>query len=174
MWSTTLKSTQWNGILNTFSFTYIHGHTKEMVYHRTRSLWCILCSQKWNYYHQGAEVCNDHKPLERFLNEKNANNKVNRWGLELATYSITFEWIMGAQNKAADCISRLVELPQDKSATVQMLYATQLDGPSFHTRSRTAQCNITDPTLQPQSDVVTPDVTDTPSTTLKPLTTDRL
>ena len=40
---------------------------------------------------QGAEVivCNDHKPLARFLNGKNANNKVNRWGLELATY-ITF------------------------------------------------------------------------------------
>ena len=35
---------------------------------------------KWNYYLQGAEViiCNDHKPLARFLNEKNANNKVNR------------------------------------------------------------------------------------------------
>ena len=40
--------------------------------------------------------------------EKNANNKVNRWGLEFATYNITFEWISGAQNKAADCLSRLV------------------------------------------------------------------
>ena len=38
----------------------------------------------------GAEVIiqNDHKPLARFLNGKNANNKVNRWGLELATYNI--------------------------------------------------------------------------------------
>ena len=36
---------------------------------------------KRNYYLQGAEiiVCNDHKPLARFLNGKNANNKVNRW-----------------------------------------------------------------------------------------------
>ena len=35
---------------------------------------------KWNYYLQGAEVivCNDHKLLARFLNGKNANNKVNR------------------------------------------------------------------------------------------------
>ena len=51
---------------------------------------------KWNYYLQGAEVIvqNDHKPLVRFLNGKNANNKVNRWGLELATYNIT--WISGA------------------------------------------------------------------------------
>ena len=62
---------------------------------------------KWNYYLQGAEVIvwNDHKPLARFLNGKNANNKVNRWGLELAIYNITFKWISGAQNKAADCLS---------------------------------------------------------------------
>ena len=45
---------------------------------------------KWNYYLQGVEVIvsNDHKPLAIFLNGKNANNKVNRWGLELATYNI--------------------------------------------------------------------------------------
>ena len=41
--------------------------------------------------------------------EKNANNKVNRWSLELATYNIAFEWISGAKNKAADCLSQLVE-----------------------------------------------------------------
>ena len=36
---------------------------------------------KWNYYLQGADILfkNDHKPLTRFLNGKNANNKVNRW-----------------------------------------------------------------------------------------------
>ena len=47
---------------------------------------------KWNYYLKGAEVIvqNDHKPLARFLNRKNANNKVNRRGLELAQYKITF------------------------------------------------------------------------------------
>ena len=35
-----------------------------------------------------------------------------RWGLELASYNITSEWISGARNKAADCLSRLVELPE--------------------------------------------------------------
>ena len=62
---------------------------------------------KWNYYLQGAEVIvhNDHKPLARFLSRMNANNKVNRWRLKLVTYNITFEWISGAQNKAANCIS---------------------------------------------------------------------
>ena len=69
--------------------------------------------KKWNYYPQGADIIvrNDHKPLARFLNGKNENTKINRWGLELASYNITFEWISGARNKAADCLSRLVELP---------------------------------------------------------------
>ena len=95
---------------------------------------------KLNYYLQGAKViiCNDHKPLAGFLNGKITNNKVNRWGLELAIYSITFGWISGSQNKAADCLSRLVELPIDRQATVQMLTATDHDGPAFNTRSRTA------------------------------------
>ena len=85
---------------------------------------------KWNYYLQGTEiiVCSNHKMLARFLNGKNANNKVNRWGLELATYNITFEWISGAHKTAADCLSCLGQLPQDRQATINMLSATNLDG----------------------------------------------
>ena len=50
---------------------------------------------KWNYYLQGADIIvrNDHQPLTKCLNGKNTNNKVNRCGLKLATYNITFEWI---------------------------------------------------------------------------------
>ena len=70
---------------------------------------------------------NDHKPLNKFLNGKNANNKVNRWGLELTTYNITFEWISGACNKAADCLSHLVELPQDKPVSINVLSVTDTD-----------------------------------------------
>ena len=103
---------------------------------------------------------------------------MNRWRLELATYNITFEWISGAQNKAADCLSWLVKLPNDRQATVQMLTTTDYAGPTFNTRNRTAQCHITeDLTPQPQEDTVTPDITsvkDTPNGTLKPLTEDRL
>ena len=63
--------------------------------------------KKWNYYLQGADIIvrNNHKPLAPFLNGKNENTKINRWGLELASYNITFEWISGARNKAADCLS---------------------------------------------------------------------
>ena len=62
---------------------------------------------KWNYHLQGSDIVvhNNHKPLQKFLNGKNENDKVNRWSLEVTTYNITFEWISGACNKVADCLS---------------------------------------------------------------------
>ena len=101
--------------------------------------------KKWNYYLQGADIIvrNDHKPLARFLNGKNENTKINRWGLELTSYNIMFEWISGDRNKAADCLSRLVELPEKhqknqtgtKPAWINMVRAVT-------TRSRSRQPQI--------------------------------
>ena len=107
---------------------------------------------KWNYYLQGANIIvqNDHKPLVQFLNGRNANNKVNRWSLELATYNITFKWISEAKNKAADYLSRLVS-PTGKS--INMLTASINDGPAFHTRSRTQ--STSDPTSTPPNNTPT-------------------
>ena len=104
----------------------------------------------------------------QFLNGKNANNKVNRWSLELAKYNITFEWISGAKNKAADCLSRLV-LPTGTS--INMLTASLNDGPAFHTRSHT-QCT-SDPTLALPTDP-TPHISQEATPTPKSLTSDRL
>ena len=100
------------------------------------------------------------------------NNKVNRWGLELATYNITFEWISGACNKAADCLSCLVELPQDKPVSINVLAGTDTDGPTFNTRSQTHEHLSTD-TSASQPDVI-PDVSEAKDTTSKSLTADRL
>ena len=101
--------------------------------------------KKWNYYLQGVDIIvrNNHKPLAQFLNGKNENTKINRWGLELASYNIMFEWISGARNKAADCLSQLVELPKKhqknqtgtKSTRINMVRAVT-------TRSRLRQPEI--------------------------------
>ena len=109
---------------------------------------------KWNYYLQGANiiVCNDHKPLAKFLNGKNTNNKVNRWGLELATYNIMFKWISAAQNKAVNCFSRLIELPTNSRATIKLLTDMNLDGPTFNRRSKTSHhCQTTMDTQPPNT-----------------------
>ena len=57
---------------------------------------------------------------------------VNRWELELATYNLTLKWISRGHNKAADCLSCLVELPHDRPTTINMLSATNSDGPTFN------------------------------------------
>ena len=106
------------------------------------------------------------------MNRKNANNKVNRWRLELATYNITFEWISGARNKAADYLSHLVELPSTPSASINMLSVSNTNGPVFNTRSQSQKCLAPDSsTTQPS---VTPDSASTPDTTPKSLTVERL
>ena len=76
---------------------------------------------------------------------------------------MTFKWISGIHNKAADCLSHLVKLPQDRPATINKLSATNLDGPAFNTRSRTTQHSSSEDTT-PQTDAVEPNVIDTPST----------
>ena len=129
---------------------------------------------KWNYYLQGANITvkNDHKPFAKFLNGKNANNKVNRWSLELATYNITFKWISGAKNKAANCLSWLVELPITTPATINMLIVTHTDRPASNTGSHTKK-DSPDTTSTPHSDV-SPDISPDPMQMPKPLTADRL
>ena len=89
-------------LLHTFTDTQQRWSTPEQ-----EAYGIYFAIKKWNYYLQGADIIvkNDHKPLAWFLNGKNKNTKINRWGLELAFYNITFEWISGARNKAADCLS---------------------------------------------------------------------
>ena len=74
--------------LQTFSKTQCKWSTTEQ-----EAFGVYYAITKWNYYLQGANIIvrNDHKLLARFLNGKNANNKVSRWSLEFATYNITFE-----------------------------------------------------------------------------------
>ena len=61
-------------LLHTFSETQRKWSTTEQEAYGV----CYAIT-KWNYYLQGADIIvqNDHKPLNKFLNGKNANNKVN-------------------------------------------------------------------------------------------------
>ena len=106
---------------------------------------------------------------------------VNRWGLELATYNIMFQWISGAGNKAANCLSRLVKLPNNSKATVMMLTMTNLDWPAFNTRNQTLQQHQTTKDMRPSdtpaiTNPATSDLTTVKTTqyiTPKPLTVNR-
>ena len=89
--------------------------------------------------------------------------------MELATYNISFEWISGAKNKAADCLSRLVK---PITTSVNMLTASSTDGPAFHTRSHTQNTSSsTNSTPHPDT---APQISQEPTTAPKPLIADHL
>ena len=140
----------------------------------TRILWSLLCYYKIELLsprigHNSQEWS---QTTHQILNGKNANNKVNRCGLELATYNITFEWISGAKNKAADCLLCLVELPQTTPALINLLSIMNSDRPAFNTRSQAHQ-QLSKDTLTVQPDV-TPEISKAQDPTPKSLTANRL
>ena len=69
----------------------------------------LLCSQKWRYYLEDAEILlkSDAKSLQKFLAGRTNNIKLDRWSLELQGRNIQVEHIPGHKNKAADCLSQL-------------------------------------------------------------------
>ena len=83
-------------------------------------------------------------------------------------YNISFKWISGARNKAAHCLSRLVTLAR---TSANMLSASSTDEPAFHTRSHTQNTSSTTSTPHPDT---TPQISQEPTTTPKPLTAECL
>ena len=65
--------------------------------------------KKWRHYLEDAEILlkSDAKSLQKFLNGRTENLKLDRWSLELQGRNIEVEHIPGYKNKAADCLSRL-------------------------------------------------------------------
>ena len=82
-------------------------------------------------------------------------------GLELKTYNITFEWISGAKNKAADCLSCLVELPQTISPPINVPSVSNTDVPIFNTGNQTQQCPASNTTTAQLS--IAPEVSPAPN-----------
>ena len=52
--------------------------------------------------------------MKSFLLKNTKNDKVNNWGVELASkYTLNFEYVKGVKNTLADTMSRLVTLDPD-------------------------------------------------------------
>ena len=85
---------------------------------------------------------------------------------------MTFEWISGAKNKTADCLSRLVEQLPATSPMINVVTVTQTDGPAFNTRSCTRQDSTSNNSTTQAN--TTPNVPSDPTPTPNTLTADRL
>ena len=71
-----------------------------------------MAFRKFSFYLEGAltNLRCDHAPLEKFLQGKTLNNKVNNWGIELSNFKINFQHIKGKRNVMADALSRVKRL----------------------------------------------------------------
>ena len=75
-----------------------------------------MVTRRLDYYLREAEttIRSDHLPLKTFLLKNTKNDKVNNWGVELASkYTLRFEYVKGIKNTLADTMSRLVTLDLD-------------------------------------------------------------
>ena len=75
-----------------------------------------MVARKLDYYLRDAEttIRSDHLPLKSFLLKNTKNDKVNNWGVELASkYTLKFEYVKGIKTTLADTMSRLVTLDPD-------------------------------------------------------------
>ena len=75
------------------------------------------CIKKWIPYSEDAQILlkSDAKYLERFLEGRTDNLKLDRWSLELQGRRIQCVHIPGTQNKAADCLCRLPFLARKRN-----------------------------------------------------------
>ena len=126
-------------LLHTFMDTWWKQSTaKEEAYgvYYAVTMWNILYTGIWHYCPQWPQAST------KIMNVKNANDKVNRWSLGLATYNIKFEWTSGACNKAADCLLQLVNVkdtPATPTAFINMLDTSTSDSPATCTHSKTCK-----------------------------------
>ena len=65
--------------------------------------------KKWTHSLEDAEILlnSDAKSLQKFLNGRTDNLKLDKWSLEIQGRNIQVAHIPGYKNKAADCLSRL-------------------------------------------------------------------
>ena len=71
-----------------------------------------ISTKTLNYYlHEAATtIRSNHLPLERSLEHKTENSKVDNWSLDIAHYNLQFEYVKGIKNTLADTMSWLVQL----------------------------------------------------------------
>ena len=87
----------------------------------------------------------DHKPLERFLEQRTKNDMVNRWSLDIQHLQLKFEWVCSEEN-LSDCLSRMIRLfPENALELFEEHKEIDHDFPSkpkLDTRSQLTQVKV--------------------------------
>ena len=88
----------------------------------TKEAYVIYMSvKKLSFYLTDAEITlrSFHLPLKKFLLKNTLNSKVNNWAVELETFNIHFECILGIRNTLADTLSCLVKIDPDMRSELE-------------------------------------------------------
>ena len=79
----------------------------------TKEVYVIYMSiKKLTYYLEDADITlrSDHLPLKKCVVKNTLNSKVNNWAVEISSFRINFEYIMGIKNTLANTMSRLIDI----------------------------------------------------------------
>ena len=82
-----------------------------------------MVARKLDYPLREAEttIRSNHLPLKSFLLKNTKNDKVNNWGVELASkYTLKFKYVKGIKKTLADTMGRLVTLDPDIKLTKEL------------------------------------------------------
>ena len=73
--------------------------------------------KKWKHYLEDPEILlkSDAKSLQKFLNGRTHNHKLDRWSLEVQGKNIQVEHIPVYKHKATDCLSRLTFITRKRN-----------------------------------------------------------
>ena len=112
-----------NGIRKYHPVCYVSGLFRESQLNwaaLTKEAYTIYMSiSKLMFYITGhnVKVKSDHLPLEKFLEKRTLNAKVNNWAIELEQFKIELDWISGVKNTLADSLSRLLDMTPEAEPT---------------------------------------------------------
>eukprot|EP01052_Picozoa_sp_SAG31_P048525 SAG31_NODE_10191_length_1172_cov_23.383970_1_plen_240_part_00 len=78
----------------------------------------IFAVKKFRKYllssHFTVRCMTDHRTLECLSNAKDVAGRLARWAMIMSEYSYEVQYIKGKANTVADCLSRLIAIPEDK------------------------------------------------------------
>ena len=95
-------------LLFTFLYSFLtHNLSGALLSRKVYAIYCAI--NKWRHYFTDAEILlkSDARSLQKFLNGRTDNVKLDQWSLELQGRNIKVEHLPGCKNKAADCLSKL-------------------------------------------------------------------
>ena len=136
----TLSQESRSGVLRLLSCTSKKLNVHELNYptHEHELLGAVHALKKWRHYLLGSKIIlyTDNSALKFFLTTKNPSPRLTRWLDLFAQYDVELRHLPGAQNTAADALSRLTPLIAEPSPARPRRTTADYDSEGFVERTQ--------------------------------------